>query len=153
VTRSRRALELLGLSALGAVALLPFLPVLSRILPGASVLEQLLNPWFELHCERDPSRTLTLGGTPLAVCARCTGIYLGVGGGAVLRRPSLSAAQLRGFALVAAALMLLDVLAEQRGWHAAWPGFRLLTGVLLAYPLGLGLGALLDRAPSAAHKP
>jgi uncharacterized membrane protein len=143
----------LGLVLLAGFALSPFLPLLTRYLPASAPLERAARVWFELHCERDPARTLNLAGVALGVCARCSGIYIGLGLGALLRVPALSAPATRAWVGVGAALMLLDVLLEDQGLHGGWPAVRLLTGVLLAYPVGVGLGALLMRAPHATHKP
>jgi hypothetical protein len=60
---------------------------------------------------------------------------------------------LRVWVLAAAAFMLLDVLLEQRGLHGAWPMLRLLTGTLLAYPVGAGLAEAVVRAPDPAQSP
>jgi uncharacterized membrane protein len=144
--------------ALSAVALLPLLPVVARFWSPAAALEQLLRPWFELHCERDPARISSLAGVPLAVCTRCSGIYFGFGLGAFVGRPALTPPRLRLWVGAAALLMLLDVVLERRGVHGAWSTLRLLTGLLLAYPVGVGLGrAVLLRAQprprQAAQKP
>jgi uncharacterized membrane protein len=145
----------LGVAALSSIALLPLLPVLAALLPALSNVERLFAVWFDLHCERDPARTLGLGGVPLAICARCSGIYFGLGLGAALRLPRLSPPALRGWVLAAAALMIGDVALERAGLHGAWSALRVLTGLLLAYPVGVGLGALLQRTPasSAAQSP
>ena len=147
--------RLLGAVALTAFVLSPLLPLLTQYWPAGAPLERAALYWFELHCARDPARTLSLGGVPLAVCARCSGIYLGLGLGALLRAPALSAQATRIWVGVGATLMLLDVVLEDRGLHGGWPAVRVLTGVLLAYPVGVGLGALLARAPNplTAHKP
>lgn len=136
----------LGVAALSSIALLPFLPVFAALLPATAGLERLLRVWFDLHCERDPARTLTFGGVPLAVCARCSGIYFGLGLGAAVRRPRLSPPALRGWVLTGAAFMVADVALERAGLHGAWAPLRVLTGLLLAYPVGAGLGLLLQRA-------
>lgn len=144
----------LGVAALSSIALLPLLPVLAALLPAMAGVERLLGVWFDLHCERDPARTLTLGGVPLAVCARCSGIYFGLGLGAAMRRPRLSPPALRGWVLAGAALMVADVVLERAGLHGPWAPLRVLTGLLLAYPVGAGLGLLLQRAPmTAAQSP
>ena len=146
----------LGVAALAALGLLPLVPVLVAVVPSLAPLGQVLGVWFDLHCERDPARTLLLSGVPLAVCARCSGIYFGLGLGAAVRRPKLSPRALRGWVLAAAAFMLLDVELERRGLHGAWTGLRVLTGLLLAYPVGAGLGLLLQGAPTnqkAAQSP
>jgi uncharacterized membrane protein len=149
-------LRWLGVAGLSAIALLPFLPLLLATAPGLAPLGRGFEVWFDLHCERDPARTLLLGGVPLAVCARCSGIYFGLGLGAALRRPHLSPRALRGWVLAAAAFMLLDVELERRGLHGPWSALRVLTGLLLAYPVGAGLGLLLQGAPTnraATHSP
>lgn len=138
---------------LACFALSPLLPVLAHYLPTAAPLQRAAGLWFELHCERDPARTLSLAGVPLAVCARCSGIYFGIGLGALWRAPALSARATRLWVGCGAALMLLDVLLEERGFHRPWAALRVLTGVLLAYPVGVGLGQLLTRAPKRAQSP
>ena len=146
----------IGVGALAAIGLLPLLPVLVAVAPSLAPAGRVFSVWFDLHCERDPARTLMLGGVPLAVCARCSGIYFGLGLGAALRLPRLSPPALRGWVLAAAALMWLDVELERRGFHGAWSGLRVLTGLLLAYPVGAGLGLVAQGAPmhrKAAHSP
>jgi uncharacterized membrane protein len=135
------------------VALSPLLPLLTHYWPPSAPLERLALVWFELHCERDPARSLIIGGVPLAVCARCSGIYFGLGLGALVRFPVLSARATRLWVGLGAALMLLDVSLEDHGLHGGWPAVRVLTGVLLAYPVGVGLGALLARAPLPDQNP
>lgn len=138
----------LGAAVIAAFALSPLLPLLTRYCPASAPLEHAASVWFDLHCERDPARSLSLAGTTLGVCARCAGIYLGIGLGALLRFPVLSANALRLWVGIGAALMLLDVWLEEQGLHGAWPAGRVLSGVLLAYPVGVGLGALVSRAPT-----
>jgi uncharacterized membrane protein len=147
------AARLLGAVLLGAFALSPLLPLLTRHWPEAAGVERVFALWFDVHCERDPARTSSLGGVPLAVCARCSGIYFGLGLGAIVRRPRLSPPALRYWVMVGAALMLLDVVLEEQGLHGPWPTLRLLSGLALAYPVGVGLGAALTRAPAAVHSP
>lgn len=134
-----------GVAVLAAIALLPLLPVLTASWPGLAPVERAFNAWFELHCERDAARTLRLGGVPLAVCARCSGIYFGLGLGALVRWPRLSPHALRGWVFGAAALMIADVALEQAGLHGAWAALRVLTGLLLAYPVGAGVALLVQR--------
>jgi uncharacterized membrane protein len=147
---------MLGVALLASVALLPFLPLFAKSWPALAPLERAANVWFDFHCERDEARTLSLLGVPLAVCARCSGIYFGLGVGAVVRRPRLGPQALRYWVGLGAALMLLDVTLETHGLHAAWAALRVFTGVLLAYPVGAGLGAMIARAPvsrSATQSP
>jgi uncharacterized membrane protein len=97
-------------------------------------------------CHHDPQRTLRLGRL-LPVCARCTGLYLGValGGPAGVwlgaHRPWLGRAM--GTALVCLAIGLVAAVAEALGWIATGNATRLALGLLLgvAVPLVAGLGA------------
>jgi uncharacterized membrane protein len=119
-----------------ALAALPLAPRLSRGLPGLAWLGPLGLRWFAVQCQRDPARSLVIVGETLPVCARCSGIYLGFGLGALVLRPRLTPAALRIWVLPAGALMLLDVLSEALGLRPAWAPLRLVSGVLLSYPLG-----------------
>jgi hypothetical protein len=110
-----RALRVLLVAAL----LLPFVPRLTRGIPGLSLLGELTLRWFGFQCQRDATRSLVFLGEALPVCARCSGIYLGFGLGALLLRPRLSATWLRAWVLLASALMLLVVLSETFGLRAA----------------------------------
>jgi uncharacterized membrane protein len=78
-------------------------------------------------------------GHALPVCARCSGLYFGLGLGALFARPVLSARALRGWLMLASALMLLDVLSEALGLRPPWAPLRLLSGIALAYPVGVAL--------------
>jgi len=142
-----RAVRGLAIVLLSSSALWPLLPVLTRYVPASAPLERAASAWFGLHCQRDPARSLSLWGVTLAVCARCSGIYFGLGMGALVRRPQLTPRALRFWVLAAAAFMLLDVALEARGLHAPSAALRVLTGVLLAYPVGVALGAAALGAP------
>ena len=145
-----RLATLLGLSGL---ALLPLLPLAASLVPALTPLERAAYLWFDLHCHRDPARTPHLWGVPLAVCARCAGIYFGLGVGAALRLPRLVPRALRLWMAAAAALMIVDVALEARELHGAWSWLRLGTGALLGYPVGGALGALVTRPAAAAQSP
>ena len=145
-----RVVRVLGVVVLAASAALPLLPLLTKYVPASSALERAASLWFDLHCQRDPARTLSLFGVPLAVCARCSGIYFGLGAGAALRRPRLGPGALRLWVLAAAALMLLDVALEANAFHGPWAAWRVLTGVLLSYPVGMGLAEAALGAPARA---
>lgn len=89
---------------------------------------------FSPLCHQIPERCFTLGGRPLAVCARCLGIYSGFAGGLALfplvrgfARPVLP--RFRVFLLLAAP-MALDALAGIAGvWSSPGPA-RFATGFL-----------------------
>lgn len=117
----------------------PLVPPLVAGLPGLELLGGLLESWFRFQCHRDPARSLSLLGHALPVCARCFGIYAGLGLGGLIAWPRLRATVLRGWVFAAALAMVLDVLAEGLGLHPEWRAARLVTGLLLAYPVGTAL--------------
>jgi len=104
--------------------------LVSAALCAAVVLAPLArSPWlylaFSFVCHQQPERSLWLAGLPLAVCARCAGIYLGGLVGLLLKLPSR-----RTPLLVAFALMTLDWASEAVGLRGASLPVRLLTGGL-----------------------
>ena len=143
----------LALGVAVSLGALPLLPQLSSAWPPLARLAEGLEPWFALHCHREAARSLSVAGAPLAVCARCTGLYWGFGFGALTRYPRLTPAAMRAWVSLAAVAMVLDVLLEHYGVHDASAGLRLASGLLLAYPVGVGLGAMIARAPSATQSP
>ena len=96
---------------------------------------------FSLVCHQRPVRSFYIFGTPVAVCARCLGIYLGAAVG-LLGRTS------RGIAMrvliAAAAFNVLDAAAELGGLHGNWRGLRFLLGLLLGAAAALSVGSQLD---------
>lgn len=104
-----------------------------RVAPRNAMVDA-LDAWFSLHCHQDPERTLALGGQLFPVCARCTGLYLGLLGGAL--SPGAVTSRQRWLAALAAgaALLALDVGTQALGLRVASLGTRLATGLLLAYP-------------------
>ena len=92
--------------------------------------------FFSPICHQDPARSFWIFGAPIAVCARCLGIYLGAAVGAWLPAPRRML--FSGLTLFAA-LNLADVLTEAAAWHGNWKLTRLLLGALL----GLAAGSLV----------
>jgi len=124
----RAALLLVGFS--------PFLPLLVGKVPVLHWFADAADAWFEFQCHRDPERSLALFGHTLPVCARCFGIYVGLGLGALCLRPRLTVWPLRIWVFVAAVLMIVDVATESVGLRPPSLWLRTLTGILLAYPVG-----------------
>src|ERR1700759_4044801 len=81
------------------------------------VLALALHRGFALICHQRPERSFWIFGTPLAVCARCLGIYAGAAAGLLLR-PSRSLAM--RLLIAAAAVNMLDAAAEFAGLHGNW---------------------------------
>jgi uncharacterized membrane protein len=88
--------------------------------------------FFSPVCHQDAARSFWLFGGPVAVCARCLGLYLGAAAGAWLRAPRKILLPILG---TTAVLNLLDVLTELIGLHGNWIATR--------FVLGLSLGAAL----------
>ena len=86
-------------------------------------------------CHQKPERTFHLGGQPLPVCARCTGIYLAAAVGTAAawigrrRRPAMSP---RTVLALAAAPTVVTWILE----HVAGVPFSNLSRALAALPLG-----------------
>ena len=92
--------------------------------------------FFSPVCHQDPARSFWLFGVPVAVCARCLGIYVGAAMGAWIPAPRR---MLLAALLLAASANLADVLTEAAAWHGNWK----LTRVLLGALLGLAAGSLV----------
>jgi uncharacterized membrane protein len=116
---------------------LPFVTTLmrGRGLPGS----WLFDAWFQLQCHQARVRSFALGGQLLPVCARCTGIYLGLAAGALVVRPRLGMRAALSWVGSAALLMLVDVGTERFGLRAELPLLRALTGFMLGYPIAAAL--------------
>jgi uncharacterized membrane protein len=122
-----------------AVVLAGALPFISWSLSQFSDAARLLAPWFQLQCHGRLDRTLALSGRYFPVCSRCLGIYAGLLVAGVVARPLLSASARRGWLLAAAALMVLEVYVQDTTGHRPYHALRLLTGMLLAWPVALTL--------------
>lgn len=121
------------------IGLGPFLPGLFGDLPVLGAVGHALDGWFAFQCHREAARSFGVLGHLLPVCSRCFGIYFGLGLGALVLRPRLGATALRlwvGFAVV---VMLLDVATEALGMRREWAPLRVVTGLLLSYPVGIAL--------------
>jgi uncharacterized membrane protein len=125
--------------ALIIVGIGPFVPIVLGGVPVLDAIARLFGAWFEFQCHRDPGRSLSLFGAALPVCSRCFGIYAGLGLGAAVLRPRLDVWPLRIWVGVAGLVMLLDVATEMLDMRPAWTPLRVLTGLLLAYPVGAAL--------------
>lgn len=121
------------------VSLSPWLPALAAEVLLLEPLARLVEAWFGFQCHRDPSRALAFGGLPLPVCARCFGIYTGLGLGALVLRPRLEPRFVRLWLAGAVLVMLLDVATELLAMRSESPALRVITGMLLAWPIGVAL--------------
>jgi uncharacterized membrane protein len=93
---------------------------------------------FSLVCHQRPERCFWIFGAPVAVCARCFGIYLGAAIGLLPRVARRSAIQ---WLTVATALNLTEWLTELAGVHGSWIELRFVLGFLLGAAAGVLLGS------------
>jgi uncharacterized membrane protein len=98
---------------------------------------------FSLVCHQHPERCFWLFGAPIAVCARCLGIYLGAATGLLLRVSRRSAIHLL---TIAATLNLTEWLTEFAGVHGNWRDVRFVLGLALG-----AAGAMLIASPTEAN--
>jgi uncharacterized membrane protein len=116
-----------------------------------------------LICHQRPERSFHWDGVQLAVCARCTGIYLGACVTALLafvppRRYARQVVErrLRGWLIAAAMPTAITVFAEWAGWWQPSANVRAVTGVVLGAAAGLVVAAALhygECLPRAAAAP
>lgn len=99
---------------------------------------------FSLVCHQQPERSFWLFGAPIAICARCLGIYLGAATGLLFRTSQRIALQLL---FAAAALNFADWLTEAAGLHGNWMMVRFVLG------LALGTAAALMISSSPIPEP
>ncbi len=129
-------------AALSAAALsVPLLAAFGYTLPVFAVLQ-----FFSVVCHQDPARSFWIAGAPVAVCARCLGMYLGAVAGAWIRAPRRA---ILGFLAASVLVSLLDFFAESAGAHGNWPWMRWILGVML----GAGVAALITWAPASGCPP
>ena len=101
-----------------------------------------LHQGFALICHQRAERSFWIFGAPMAVCARCFGIYLGAAVGLLIRTSRDMAFR---SLTVAFSLNLLDGVAEATGLHGSWPNVR--------FVLGTALGATVTTLIVAALQP
>lgn len=89
---------------------------------------------FSLVCHQRPERSIWIFGAPIAVCARCLGIYVGAALGFLRRTSRRIAFQLL---IVAAGLSLLDWFTEAVGLHGNCVTARFIFGLALGATAGL----------------
>jgi len=84
-----------------------------------------------------------LFGFAMPMCSRCTGLDVGFGLGLAVARPYRGPKLMWSWVAVALALLLAEMVTQQRGLHPIWHVTRLATGALLAYPIGVAFAAVV----------
>jgi uncharacterized membrane protein len=141
----RNARLFLAVRAVGVfLVVAPFVPPLFALVGWDAAATLTDAPWA-LFCHRLPDRVLSLFGEPMPICSRCLGIFAGLGAGLGIAWPELPARRLLFVAAIAALAMLVEVATQEAGLHRVFHPTRLLSGLLLAYPIGATAAALVRR--------
>jgi len=120
---------------------------------GASPQWRLL---FRLLCHGIVTRCLTLWGTPMPICARCTGVYAGLFAGLLVFwvLPRLRERMMRRIAFAAVVPLAIDGLTQLVRLRESTNVLRLETGLLAGMAFGLWvLSAVEDRSEREVATP
>ena len=143
-TWNRRTALLAARASFGSIAAWIALTTLFHA-TGPELLWTAFDLPFRLLCHRLPERVISVLGTPLPLCSRCAGLWLGASLSAALAWPVLSLRTLRVVLPVALALMALEVLTQDLGLHPVFHPTRLLSGLLVSVPLGGAIGGMITK--------
>ena len=116
---------------------------------GASMQWRLL---FRMMCHGKVERSLELFGVPMPICARCTGIYVGLLTGllAFWLIPILSEKVMRMTAFAALLPLAIDGLTQATGLRESTNGLRIATGLVAGLAFGLWILAAVERRDETA---
>jgi len=118
-----------SLVVLGLIAAAPLLSHFKQE-TASSIVYQM----FSASCHQQPERSFNLLGHKLAVCARCTGIYVGVSISSLaymlLKKGQCSKTSIK-WPLLAALPLAADWLGQHLGIWTGWNTLRFATGLLL----------------------
>jgi uncharacterized membrane protein len=89
-----------------------------------------------------PERCIVLLGVTMPICSRCLGLIVGLGAGIAIARPMLPPRTLLVVVGLAALFMGVELVTQDMNIHPVFHPTRLLSGLLLAYPIGGTAGAL-----------
>jgi len=116
-----------------ALVALAIVPALHQPMVSFTVLA-----FFSRVCHQEPGRSLWLAGVPMSVCARCLGIYVGAAAGALVRVRHEVALRMLA---IAAAVNVVDVVAEFAGLHGNWAVVRVCLGIVLGITIAAAIAA------------
>lgn len=105
---------------------------------------------FRVLCHGMQTRSLELFGTPMPLCARCTGIYLGLLAGliAFFILPRIQEPMLRIAMYVAALPMAIDGMTQLMRLRESTNGLRIMTGFLAAIMFGIWILEAVEKRES-----
>ena len=115
---------------------------------GASMQWRIL---FRMMCHGRVERCLALFDVPMPICARCTGIYLGLLAGlaAIPIIPLLRERVMRIVAFIAVTPLALDGLTQLTGFRESVNPLRIATGLIAGLAFGLWILSAVERRDEA----
>jgi uncharacterized membrane protein len=115
---------------------------------GASMQWRML---FRMMCHGKVERCLELFGVPMPICARCTGIYLGMLAGlfAIWIIPWLRERVMRKVAFIALIPLAVDGLSQLTGLRESVNPLRIATGLIAGLAFGLWILSAVERRDEA----
>ncbi|MBV8519097.1 MAG: DUF2085 domain-containing protein [Acidobacteria bacterium] len=115
---------------------------------GASMQWRLL---FRMLCHGIPRRCFELFGAPMPICARCTGIYIGMLGGmcAFLLLPAVRERFARIAAFAAVTPLAIDGLTQLAGLRESVNPLRLATGLVAGLAFGFWILTAVEHRDDA----
>jgi len=141
---NRRAAALAARASFGLIAVWVAADMAARHV-GWTRLWQVLDLPFWFVCHRMPERVLSVLGTPMPLCSRCAGIWLGLSVSAAIARPDLPRRALRIAVASGIVFLLGELVTQDLGLHPVYHPTRFLSGLLLAVPLGGAIGSVIAR--------
>lgn len=136
--RSRRAHRIVQ-AVLLCAAITPVLVPWLEARPSTSALGAALRAGYGLQCHQRMARTFSWMGQALPICARCFGIYVGLGLAALVGRPRLRPDPLKAWYVVGVLFVVADVASEWVGLRPPSAWLRALTGAFLSYGIAIGI--------------
>ena len=135
---------------LGVVAAVPALILTAAAACSAAIASGASMQWrlaFRLMCHGIAHRCLMLFGVPMPICARCTGIYLGMLGGVLLFPFAffLRARIMSKAALLAVMPLMIDGTTQLLKIRESTNALRLSTGALAGLAFGLWVLSAIER--------
>lgn len=106
---------------------------------------------FRVMCHGIVTRCLTLFDVPMPICARCTGIYLGLLAGLVafLAVPWVAEKTMRMVSIVAVMPLALDGLSQLAGLRESTNPLRIATGMAAGMAFGMWVLSAVERRDHA----
>ncbi|HYH10684.1 MAG TPA: DUF2085 domain-containing protein [Thermoanaerobaculia bacterium] len=107
---------------------------------------------FRVMCHGRVERSFALFDIPMPICARCTGIYLGLLGGLALFAilPLIREEVMRRVSFVAVTPLALDGLTQLTGLRESTNELRVITGIVAGLAFGLWILCAVERRVDGA---